>query len=563
MKPLIIVCGLGDTGYAIFSLLQQQGARVIGLSDRPISAPHHHIIIGDFRADSTLIAAGIHTAKTLVLAGKDEALNLAILTQARILNPQIRVINRLFNKSLGNLLDQTLPDHVTMSVAALSSPVFAFAAQGNQAIGHLKLFNKIWSIHAEYITENHPWNGKNLTELWDDRSRMLIYYLPVKGKIDLVSAVIKSEKLQVGDRLIIGTQPHKRNNHKSRLQKLLKIFNNLPQFPQHLQPLFVSTFSLFLIVLIATVTYTCGQNNINILDAVYFSVGIITGTGGDETLINTSSDSLKVFTILIMLFGAAIVGLCYALLNEFILGTRLKQFWDVARVPHKNHYIICGLGGVGMEIVNQLHHHGDEIVVIERDNNNRFLNTVRNLAIPVIQEDASLTNTLKSANIQTCSGLLAVTSNDLVNLEIALTAKSIVPKLPVIVRNKDAKFAHDIQQVFQFEAVLSPTELAAPSFVAAALGGRILGNGITGNILWVALGTMITPHHIFCGKKVKDAAIDADFVPLYVETKGLTIHGWDLLETCLSSGDVLYLTMPANKLEQLWKFTPINQLVGA
>src|SRR4028119_705190 len=110
MKPRIIVCGLGGTGYKIFGLLRQQGAAVVGISDRPLALEEDNVVIGDLRAASTLIRAGIEDAHTLVLASNDDALNLAILTQARILNPQIRIINRLFNTSLGNRLDQTLPD---------------------------------------------------------------------------------------------------------------------------------------------------------------------------------------------------------------------------------------------------------------------------------------------------------------------------------------------------------------------------------------------------------------------------------------------------------------------
>jgi hypothetical protein len=64
---------------------------------------------------------------------------------------------------------------------------------------------------------------------------------------------------------------------------------------------------------------------------------------------------------------------------------------------------------------------------------------------------------------------------------------------------------------------------------------------------------MITPSHPFCGRRVQEAAIAADFVPLYMETHSQAIHGWDLLEVCLSAGDVLYLTMPASRLEQLWR----------
>jgi hypothetical protein len=76
---------------------------------------------------------------------------------------------------------------------------------------------------------------------------------------------------------------------------------------------------------------------------------------------------------------------------------------------------------------------------------------------------------------------------------------------------------------------------------------------MTGDILWVALSTLITPSHPFCGKRIQDVAMDIDFVPLYLETKRQTTHGWNLLEVELLPGDVLYLTMPATRLEQLWR----------
>jgi voltage-gated potassium channel Kch len=562
MKPKIIVCGLGLTGYKIFCLLRQQGASVIGIHAKSIPGEDYDVVIGELRAASTLKAAGIQEAQTLVLAGEDEALNLAILTQARILNPRIRIINRLFNTSLGDRLNQTLADHVTMSVAALAAPVFAFAALGSQAIGQLRLFNQTWPIHEEHIDEMHPWIGRKLADLWDDRSRMLIYYLPVDGEMDLISAVVYGQKLQAGDRLIVGTQPSVRTSRKPVLPKLFKVLTNLQQFRQHGQPMAVVTLVLLITVFVATLTYVCVDAKISVVDSLYFSVGMITGAGGNEKVAEHAPNSIKIFTAMMMLVGAGVIGICYALLNDFVLGTRFKQFWDAARVPARNHYIVCGLGGIGVQIVNQLHTHGHEVVVIERDANNRFLNTVRALKVPIIQGDASLSATLKAANVDKADALLAVTSDDMANLEIALSAKGIAPKLAVVVRNQDPQFASQAQKVFEFDAVLSPTELAAPSFAAAALGGRILGNGITGDSLWIALATMITPGHPFCGKRVQESAMDADFVPLYIETNCQTIHGWDVLETYLSAGDILYLTMPANRLEQLWRVKP-SQLLAS
>jgi voltage-gated potassium channel Kch len=554
MKPRIIVCGLGHTGYKVFRLLRQQGALVVGIHQHSIpDETAGDVIVGNLHTANTLLAAGIEQAHTLVITGNDDAVNLLIAMQARVLNPRIRIINRFFNTSLGDRLDQTLPDHLTMSVAGLSAPVFTFAALGNKAIGQLKLSQQTWPIQEELIDEKHPWRGRRLSDLWDDRSRMLIYYLPIEGEMDLVSAVVSGQELKIGDRLIVGTQPRIRSRRKSLIAKLLKILTNLRKFQQHAQSVVITAIILAIIIIIATVTYKSAEISMSIVDALYFSVGMITGAGGNDKVIEHAPNSIKIFTVVMMLVGAGVIGIWYALLNDFVLGTRFKQFWDAARVPHCHHYVVCGLSGVGIKIIQLLHSSGHEVVVIEPDSNNRFVNTARGLGIPVIHGDASFLNTLKTSNLESAAALLVVSRDDAINLEIALNAKSLSPNIPVVVRYAEPDFARIAQQVFDFEAVLSPAELAAPAFAAAALGGRILGNGITGDTLWVAFATLITPSHPFCGQRVKDAAMSADFVPLYIETNSQTVHGWDLLETNFSAGDVLYLTMPANRLYQLWR----------
>jgi Trk K+ transport system NAD-binding subunit len=554
MKPRIIVCGLGQTGYKIFSLLKQQGASVVGISNVPIPGESEtNLVIGNLRSPATLTAAQIQSAHTLVLATSDDALNLAILTQARILNPKIRIINRLFNHALGERLDRTLPDHVSLSVSALAAPIFSFAALGNKAIGQLRLHNKTWPIQEIVIDEEHPWYGLPLSDLWDDPTRMLIYYLPALDEINLVSAVINYKKLQKGDHLIIGIQPQMRQRQRSLSRKFSKVVTNLRQYQRFVRPVIWVSLCLLIMIMTATFTYIWVNQKISLVDALYFSVGMITGAGGKEDVAEKAPDAIKVFTALMMVAGAGVIGICYALLNDFVLGSRLKQFIDAAKVPTHGHYIVCGLGAVGMAIVEQLQHQGHEVVVIEVDSENRFRAATRALGVPIIEEDARLEGTLKAANIGKAESILVVTSNDMVNLEIALTAKAIAPRLTVVLRSQDAQFSQSVQEVFDFETVLCPAELATYSFAAAALGGKILGNGMTDDLLWVALATLITPNHPFCEKTVKEAAMTADFVPLYLERQDYTIHSWELLKITLQSGDVLYLTMPATELDQLWR----------
>lgn len=560
MKPRVIVCGLGRTGFKVFCLLRDQGAQVTGIHDHPLHTNQYQyasdIIVGDLRSPQTLMEAGVHEAQTLVLAAGDDALNLAILTQARVINPNIRIVSRLFNASLGCRLDRTLPDHVSMSVAGIAAPVFAFAALGSRAIGQLRLDRQPWPIHEEIIDEQHPWNGRHLSDLWENRRRMLIYYLPVRGETDLVSAIYEGRQITVGDRLIVATQPNIRSSQQTLAQSFQGILNSVYQFQRQVRPTLMVMVALLLTIFMATFTYVAVSFNVSIVDALYFSVGMITGAGGNESVAEDAAAAIKIFTVVMMLLGTGVIGVCYALLNDFILGTRFRRLWNTVRIPQRNHYIVCGLGGIGMKVVNQLKDNGCEVVVVENDPSNRFLSMAHSLKIPVIHGDASLSATLHAAHIEQAEALIAVTSDDVANLEIALSAKGMVSRLPVIMRTQDPDFAPLAQQVFDFEAILSPADLAAPSFAAAALGGRILGNGMTGNILWMAIATIITPGHPFCGKRVKEAAMELDFVPLSLETMHQSVHGWDLLETSLSPGDVLYMTMPAKKLEVLRRSHP-------
>jgi len=553
MKPRIIVCGLGGAGYKVFCLLRQQGARVVGVHPEPVPQADGDVIVGDLRSPATLIAAGVREAHTLVVATSDDTLNLGILAQARVLNPKIRIINRLFNASLGDRLDHTLLDHVSMSVAALAAPVFAFTALGNRAIGQLRLFGQTWPIREEVIDEDHSWLGRSLTSLWEDRNRMLIYYLPANRYEDLITAVIDGQTLKRGDRLILANRPQFHRRHRPLRDRLLNILSYVRQFHPHIRPTLLVLMVLAVTIWIATVLYTGAALQTDFVDALYFAVGMITGAGGNEEVAEQAPRNIKVFTVALMLIGTAVVGICYALLNDLVLGARLQQLWHVIPIPRQGHCIVCGLGNVGIQTVQHLKDSGCDVVVIEPDPNNRFLGTVRSLRVPVLIGDASLPSTLREANITQARALLALTSHDITNLEIALTAKGLAPGLTVTVRNQDPQFAPLAQQVFDFAAVLSPADLAAPSFAAAALGGKVLGNGVTGHSLWISLATQITANHPFLGCKVQEIAMEADCVPLYLETTHGTIHGWDLLETMLTLDDVLYLTMPASRLEMLWQ----------
>ncbi len=291
-RPQILVCGLGRTGLRIFSLLRQQGARVVGISYHPMPEVGGEIVVGELRSPVTLTQAGIHQAHTLVLATSDDALNLAILTQARILNPSIRIVNRLFNISLGERLDHTLPHHISLSSAALAAPLFAFAARGNRAIGQLRLFDLTWPMYEEVIDAGHPWHGKPLKALWDNRSQLLIHYHSARRPIDLVTAVVTGEVLQGGDRIVVATRPQQpilKSRHVSQFWQRLLV--TLDHGRRRARATLLVILALLITIGLATFTYLWHDINPSWVDALYFSVGMITGAGGQEQVAEASSAS--------------------------------------------------------------------------------------------------------------------------------------------------------------------------------------------------------------------------------------------------------------------------------
>jgi Trk K+ transport system NAD-binding subunit len=111
-------------------------------------------------------------------------------------------------------------------------------------------------------------------------------------------------------------------------------------------------------------------------------------------------------------------------------------------------------------------------VVIELNAAQHTVIAVRSTGITVIEEDARNATALEGANIRLAQTIILASQNDAMNLQIALKARSLNPKIEVVVRIFDEDFAHALHDQFGFVA-LSATEMAAPVFAAAAAGADV------------------------------------------------------------------------------------------
>jgi hypothetical protein len=91
----------------------------------------------------------------------------------------------------------------------------------------------------------------------------------------------------------------------------------------------------------------------------------------------------------------------------------------------KNHVIICGLGRKGVLLVEQFRALDMEVVVLEQDEGNDWLESSRSLGAVVLVGDAADPDLLHQARLDKAKYLIAVMGDDGVNAEVAVRAEEL------------------------------------------------------------------------------------------------------------------------------------------
>ena len=183
---------------------------------------------------------------------------------------------------------------------------------------------------------------------------------------------------------------------------------------------------------------------------------------------------LQTFHFLMPLVGVIILAQGLADFGGLLFNRRARsKEWEMAVASTmKNHIVLVGLGHLGYRVVHRLHEMGKEVVVVEQNPSIDSFKAVQEMGVPVIQEDATRNIALDAANIKDAHTVILATQNDAMNLQIALKARGLNPKIEVVIRIFDEEFAHALHDQFGFNA-LSATEMAAPVFAAAAAGANV------------------------------------------------------------------------------------------
>lgn len=131
----VIVCGLGRIGFRVVRWLLDLGQDVVvvdNVADNTlvdqVRAWGVPVVVGDAKRPDLLEQLGVRGAAALLPVTSDDVTNLTIATEARRLNPDLRVVLRVFDDRLAANLQAGFDIHFAFSMSAIAAPAFAAAA---------------------------------------------------------------------------------------------------------------------------------------------------------------------------------------------------------------------------------------------------------------------------------------------------------------------------------------------------------------------------------------------------------------------------------------------------
>jgi voltage-gated potassium channel len=143
------------------------------------------------------------------------------------------------------------------------------------------------------------------------------------------------------------------------------------------------------------------------------------------------------FNVVVLVFGLGVVGFAITSFATWVLAAELGTQYGRRRMEKeisrlRDHFIVCGLGRVGRRVAAEIAQRRVPLVTIEKDRTRAEWALDR--SIPVIVGDATSEAVLRQARIEFAQGLASAVTLDAENVYITLTARGMVPQLPIIAR---------------------------------------------------------------------------------------------------------------------------------
>jgi Trk K+ transport system NAD-binding subunit len=186
----VVLVGLGHLGVRVIQNLIKMGQDVVAvdLNTEPgliarVQSLGVPVILEDAAAQTTLEAAGIRRARSIILCIQNDSLNLQIALKARSLNPAIEVILRIFDEDFATSLEQQFGFRA-MSATTMVAPIFAGAAAGIEMTRPISVEGQAMSLARLRIAAGSRLARLRVADL-EDTYNVSVVLLRRDGQVEL------------------------------------------------------------------------------------------------------------------------------------------------------------------------------------------------------------------------------------------------------------------------------------------------------------------------------------------------------------------------------------------
>jgi Trk K+ transport system NAD-binding subunit len=222
-------------------------------------------------------------------------------------------------------------------------------------------------------------------------------------------------------------------------------------------------------VFTASVAVFALSDHLSLINGMYFTATTMATVGYGDINLATAPDWLKVYDMGLMAVSALLVASVLALITDALVSTRINRALGRFPRPVQDHVIVCGLGKAGSRILAGLAALEVPCIGVEQDEGAIGVALARTLEIPVVFADGRTPGTMAALHVDRARAVMAVTSDDLANLQCGLTARELNPDVRVVLRIFDPHLAERLDRSVELDLTRSVSALAAPAFTAALL----------------------------------------------------------------------------------------------
>ncbi|MBW2529412.1 MAG: potassium channel protein [Deltaproteobacteria bacterium] len=239
--------------------------------------------------------------------------------------------------------------------------------------------------------------------------------------------------------------------------------------------------ALLVVFLLGTGGYwLIGHGDWSVMECAYMVLITITTVGYAEVLPVSATDAGRLFTMILLVSGMGTSVYFLSALTAFIVEGDLRDALWRRRMSNRldklrGHYIVCGTGETGRQVVAELVRAGRAVVAVELNEVNlgHVVDTYHDQVITILG-DATEDDVLREASIVQAKGIFTTLESDQDNLYVTLSARQLNPDLRIVSRGQSPRSAAKLRQAGA-DSVISPARIGGRRMAHEMLRPNVVG----------------------------------------------------------------------------------------